>query len=98
MKEEILLSKNPPSEIKAGDVLKVIMRYGAYTMKALVERDEVCAWTERLSDWDGSTEWNTNCRNDWQFDDGNPEENHMLFCPFCGRSLKQVLYDSADED
>ena len=47
-----------------------------------------CAWT-RSQEWEDSDCWKTDCGNAWRLDDGTPSENHMSFCPFCGRKLEE---------
>lgn len=32
--------------------------------------------------------WDTECGQPWRFDDGGPKENHMNFCPCCGKPLR----------
>ena len=34
------------------------------------------------------------CHNVWQLNEGNPEDNHMNFCPKCGACLSMKLGDT----
>ena len=43
-----------------------------------------CIWTE---DDDGI--YLTSCENAFEFMNGSPEDNHMKFCPYCGKLLRQ---------
>jgi len=47
-----------------------------------------CAWTE---DEDGN--WDTECGNKWTFFDGTPSDNGLVFCPFCGRTLRSTAQE-----
>ena len=44
-----------------------------------------CLW--RLEN-DDTGEWQTGCGESWLFLDGDPVDNDMKFCPFCGKVLK----------
>lgn len=49
-----------------------------------------CQWTFD-GDWEFGESWDTACGNKWQFsNDGDPKENEMAFCCFCGSILEQV--------
>lgn len=48
-----------------------------------------CRWIE---DEDGV--WNTDCANKFVFIEAGPNENHMFFCCYCGRTLRA----KADDD
>ena len=53
-----------------------------------------CYWKE---DMDGV--WSSSCGESWFFDCGDPKENGMRFCPFCGAGLVQVKWiDRTDEE
>jgi hypothetical protein len=43
-----------------------------------------CIWTENE---DGIYE--TSCGNAFEFMEGTPERNHIRFCPYCGKVLRQ---------
>jgi hypothetical protein len=45
-----------------------------------------CEWT---LDEDTSS-WDSQCDKKWELTVGDPSENGMKFCPFCGRVLKQI--------
>jgi hypothetical protein len=45
-------------------------------------RLNACIWT---ADDDGN--WGTECNNMFAFDDGDPDDNNFVFCPYCGKVL-----------
>jgi len=47
-----------------------------------------CAWQE---DADGN--WETGCGNLFILNDGTPAENGMGYCCYCGKPLKQNVYE-----
>ena len=49
---------------------------------------EECKWTE-----DDANEWDTMCGECFVFNDGGPEANNFLFCPYCGKELKEIEYE-----
>lgn len=49
---------------------------------------ETCTWTRSREFYDSDC-WETNCGNAWQLNEGTPTENHMKFCPFCGKPLEE---------
>jgi len=50
-----------------------------------------CKWTE---DVEGN--WWTDCGDGYIVSDGTPADNHMMFCCFCGKPLKEVFYTSEE--
>lgn len=46
-----------------------------------------CEWTENE---DGC--WDAACGFKFEVIDGTPTENSMLYCPYCGKSLKENRY------
>lgn len=51
-----------------------------------------CEWHLINDDTDA---WKSSCGDAWIFEDGTPEDNHMNYCPFCGRHLKQRVSDTS---
>jgi hypothetical protein len=49
-----------------------------------------CTWQE---DEDGN--WNTSCGEIFIIIDSTPDENHMKFCCYCGKPLKQAVFEEA---
>ena len=47
-----------------------------------------CLWGQ---DDDGV--WETSCGHAFEFSDGDPADNAFLFCPFCGRQIKTLVYE-----
>lgn len=66
-----------------------------FRLKEVPVAASVCTWKE---DEDG-TYW-TECDHAWQFMEGTPADNHVEFCPFCGRGLSPVPfeYDDVQDD
>ena len=50
---------------------------------AIKMHDNCCGWAH---DEDGM--WQTDCGGMFVIDSGNPEENDMRFCCYCGRPMK----------
>ncbi len=53
--------------------------------------EETCKWSE-----DNDGVWSSECGDAWFFDSGDPQENSMVYCPFCGRHLTQLASDALD--
>jgi len=47
-----------------------------------------CHWKD-----DGEGNWSTDCDNCFIIMEGNPEENDMLFCSYCGKTLVATCPD-----
>ena len=43
-----------------------------------------CIWTQ--DEW--TCAWDTTCKNSFILETGNPAQNQMRFCPYCGGRLK----------
>ena len=54
--------------------------------------NEPCLWGQ---DEDGM--WETSCGRAFEFNDGDPADNAFLFCPFCGKQLKTMVYEEEQE-
>jgi hypothetical protein len=55
--------------------------------------DEPCLWGK---DEDGV--WETSCGNLHEFIEGDPADNYYLFCPYCGKPLKTLVYEDEETD
>ena len=55
-----------------------------FVLKTRIKED-TCKWTE-VSHNDYYF-WETECGDTFQFIDGNPSNNHMVYCPYCGRKI-----------
>lgn len=53
---------------------------------------ENCEW--HLED-DEAGAWESACGELWCFEDGDPEDNGMKFCPFCGKRLTMRAADAS---
>lgn len=54
---------------------------------------QTCLWTyEDLDDY-----WDTACGEAFTMTEGNLVENHMRFCPFCGKPIQEVGYGEDSE-
>ena len=57
---------------------------------------ETCEWKEDEDDiWQCS-----NCTMAWVFDDGDPKENNVNYCPQCGRKIANIIpyVEETEED
>ena len=54
----------------------------------------VCEWLGE-DDYDV---WHTSCNRAWEFIEGGPKENHINFCPFCGKQVVITIYESEEDD
>jgi hypothetical protein len=53
----------------------------------------VCTWVED----DLMCKWDTACGNAFCFITGTPTDNEMLFCPYCGRPLREIqVYETTE--
>jgi hypothetical protein len=43
-----------------------------------------CRWIENESYWE------TSCNFDWFVNDGTPSDNHMNYCPMCGKIIVEA--------
>ena len=55
--------------------------------------NEPCLWGQ---DEDGV--WETSCGHGFEFNDGDPADNAFLFCPYCGKQLKTLVYEEEPEE
>ena len=46
---------------------------------------QICKWFY-MEDEDY---WETQCGEEYSIIEGNPKENRMKYCPFCGKKLKE---------
>jgi len=51
------------------------------------EKLEICLWIENEDGY-----WTTSCEQDYAITEGNPKENNMKFCHFCGKKIKMRLF------
>ncbi len=51
------------------------------------EKEADCIW-----ECDDDSSYSTDCGYEFMLNEGNPEENGMKFCPFCGRKLDKKGY------
>lgn len=49
----------------------------------VAQQEPTCLWSE-----DDEGNWHTYCGQIHQFINGAPEENHYLYCPYCGKPLR----------
>ncbi len=53
---------------------------------------ETCKWSLENED---ANNWQSECGHSFWFETGDPTENKMKFCPYCGRKLTQDAADTA---
>lgn len=58
---------------------------------------EKCEWTQ---DGDEGEGWYTDCKRHFCLNEGGPKDNGMNYCCYCGRWLREILfeYDVEEED
>jgi len=49
-----------------------------------------CIWTQE-DGWDMESVYNTACGQASQFEDGTPEDNRFVYCPYCGHPIEVVM-------
>jgi len=65
---------------KINDRMLLLIRWEKYM------DNDFCFWTEIIDD----EFWEAECtKNGFSFFDGSPIENYFIFCPYCGRILKE---------
>lgn len=47
-----------------------------------------CRWVQ---DGVGEAEWDTDCRHRFTINEGTPSENHMAFCCYCGKPVREIV-------
>jgi len=52
-----------------------------------MREDTICAWKE---DKDGV--WDTECKESFVFNEGGPPENGFMFCPYCSKKMKVIIF------
>ena len=56
-----------------------------------------CVWTHVVR-YDENNNWETNCGEEFFFEEGSPAENSFRFCPYCARHLVELVIDETDEE
>jgi len=51
-----------------------------------------CAWRE-----DEVGLWHTACGHIFEFFDGAPSDNKFVYCPYCGKPIREERYDEQPE-
>lgn len=59
--------------------------------KVCRECDGGCIWI-----WTDDGMWETECNEAFSFTTGDPKENDMKYCPYCGKKIVQVEGDNAE--
>lgn len=67
-------------------------RYEADKILAIVAThpDGVCTWTPDGWNDGWGNPWMADCGLAWELTEGTPKENDMLYCPACGRRIKEA--------
>ena len=60
--------------------------------KLMAEREATCTWTE-----DNEGVYNSACGEAFEFNEGGPEENNMLFCCYCGKKIMVKKYVESED-
>lgn len=64
-------------------------------LKEITNTPEYCEWSIEEPDYDET--YFTSCGNAFYFTDGNIKENHVKFCPYCGKPIKEISREIPDE-
>jgi len=62
-------------------------------MTELGMQKNYCEW--HLDDEDANN-WVSACGGSFWFEEGDPKENKMKYCPYCGRHLTQLAPDAEE--
>jgi hypothetical protein len=71
-------------EVDELELLSVLIEH--YENEHYPIASETCKWSPNRDLW-GTDYWDTSCDYAWEMD-GTPADNHMVYCPFCGRKLE----------
>jgi len=74
------------------DITQSVMFCERLTMRKDKRMNPTCEWA--MVDSDGYTIWETGCDIEFEFSDGGPKENNFKYCPYCGREIRTVNYES----
>jgi len=67
-----------------------------YRAQLATERaNSTCVWQQ---DGEGSDLWQTSCHQAFTINDGDPSDNSMAYCCFCGRRLEESLWPEAPDE
>lgn len=63
------------------------------------EETEYCTWSGYQC-YDGylMDNWETTCGNRFILDDGTPSDNKMKHCCYCGKTLKEFIFEEEEDD
>ena len=63
-----------------------------------MKRKDYCKWVDFDGDWSGNFE--TECGSTFTLITGDPIDNHIVFCPYCGGEViyERTAIDSASSD
>jgi hypothetical protein len=63
-----------------------------YIKRVYSQPDQVCVWKENEDGY-----YDTSCNNAFVMEEGTPEDNELKYCCYCGKTLKQELYQPEPE-
>jgi hypothetical protein len=55
-------------------------------LRLLAPPEKTCKWSPNRDLWE-TDYWDTSCNYAREMD-GTPADNHMVYCPFCGRKIE----------
>ena len=55
--------------------------------------DNVCVWEMVENGWHDPAYWETSCGGAAEFVNGGPSENDFVYCPFCGKKIREEVTD-----
>jgi hypothetical protein len=65
--------------------------------QAIKDAQAPCYWKETVEPW-GERVWQAACGRVHVFITGTPTDNEMLFCPYCGRPLREIVARETPEE
>jgi hypothetical protein len=57
-----------------------------------------CTWSQNSHDDIDCSVWHTDCHGEFCLNDGDPKENGMKFCCYCGKPLAVSHYFEEDDE
>ena len=67
-------------------------------MSEVINGAEACEWGQYCFDDTDMSLWHTTCGDGFALNDGDPKENGMNYCCYCGRPITVHHYVDEDED
>jgi predicted RNA-binding Zn-ribbon protein involved in translation (DUF1610 family) len=53
------------------------------------EQNEFCEWQQEDED---SSDYSSSCGSEFVFNEGDPNSNSFIYCPNCGKPIKEIQW------